>query len=465
MDYPCLDLCFASLKLGRAEEAEGWGTRALGLGNRVRPQRRRQERALPAGRDLQRAGPQPAGRGSLRGAGGLLPELPRAQGLSPPDQPDGDDQPEGMMKRRGLLGWLLASLALAALPAAGFAAEEHSLLTPDGTLHVVRAGRAVDLGVRRRGLPTSYVIDWSSAQPGRQRSRPRSCRGPIRAATSAASSSPSTSRPRRCSFSGPRRCLGVLPGPGRRAPRRKLDEFRRSFRITGISGAYNPRMLLTHQTVSHLDDGNNVVTTTSSILSVIWWEDAQYGQARYATLFLDENGFDPASLAIYDLPALTRRQAGETPYDDVPSGATSSRACRPTASRAPFSRASPISTPRSTGSCASPSRTTRASPRTRRNMDWKRRHIPIVGIASDGPLARRCRRSRREPPDEDAVGTTHRRRATGRRCAGGTADALKYTRLEGADWAPVRSIALDDVMTYEKALVARHRNGPAQLTA
>jgi tetratricopeptide (TPR) repeat protein len=32
MDYPCLDLCFASLKMQRAEEAESWGVRALGLG-------------------------------------------------------------------------------------------------------------------------------------------------------------------------------------------------------------------------------------------------------------------------------------------------------------------------------------------------------------------------------------------------------------------------------------------------
>jgi tetratricopeptide (TPR) repeat protein len=32
MDYPCLDLCFASLKLNRSEEAEGWGVRALSLG-------------------------------------------------------------------------------------------------------------------------------------------------------------------------------------------------------------------------------------------------------------------------------------------------------------------------------------------------------------------------------------------------------------------------------------------------
>jgi tetratricopeptide (TPR) repeat protein len=32
MDYPCLDLCFASLKLERPDDAENWGIRALGLG-------------------------------------------------------------------------------------------------------------------------------------------------------------------------------------------------------------------------------------------------------------------------------------------------------------------------------------------------------------------------------------------------------------------------------------------------
>jgi tetratricopeptide (TPR) repeat protein len=32
MDYPCLDLCFASLKLERVDEAERWGVRALDLG-------------------------------------------------------------------------------------------------------------------------------------------------------------------------------------------------------------------------------------------------------------------------------------------------------------------------------------------------------------------------------------------------------------------------------------------------
>jgi tetratricopeptide (TPR) repeat protein len=32
MDYPCLDLCFASLKLKHIDEAEDWGVRALALG-------------------------------------------------------------------------------------------------------------------------------------------------------------------------------------------------------------------------------------------------------------------------------------------------------------------------------------------------------------------------------------------------------------------------------------------------
>ena len=31
-------------------------------------------------------------------------------------------------------------------------------------------------------------------------------------------------------------------------------------------------------------------------------------------------------------------------------------------------------------------------------------------------------------------------------------DALKFSRLDGADWTPVRSIAIDDSMSYDRAL-------------
>ena len=41
--------------------------------------------------------------------------------------------------------WILAA-AFFALPGLCFAVEEQSLLTPDGTTYVVRAGKAIDLG-------------------------------------------------------------------------------------------------------------------------------------------------------------------------------------------------------------------------------------------------------------------------------------------------------------------------------
>ena len=47
------------------------------------------------------------------------------------------------MRTRAVLRALLAAAALAVAPAWARALEEQSLLTPDGTLHVVRAGRAV----------------------------------------------------------------------------------------------------------------------------------------------------------------------------------------------------------------------------------------------------------------------------------------------------------------------------------
>jgi len=36
LDYPCLDLCFAHLKLGNPDEASGWGARALEIGREFR---------------------------------------------------------------------------------------------------------------------------------------------------------------------------------------------------------------------------------------------------------------------------------------------------------------------------------------------------------------------------------------------------------------------------------------------
>ncbi len=97
------------------------------------------------------------------------------------------------------------------------------------------------------------------------------------------------------------------------------------------------------------------------------------------------------------------------------------------------------------------------------NADWKRRHIPIVGIASEGPLADMTPRLPPHAKPKDAVGTS---------IGGGykptlywlDGSSLRYTRLGATGWEPVRSIAIDETMTYETGARPRRRHGQPQLT-
>jgi hypothetical protein len=351
------------------------------------------------------------------------------------------------MRRRGFLGFLLAAAALAALPAVGLAAEEQSLLAADGTLHVVRAGRAADLGVAEAD-PDDYVIDWTS----------RSQDGSVATALIPGTASAGIKRNLQLAFDEQTQSFlvlwtqGTFPSSEVRVGVLHDGAWLNSGLLPnhGLSGAYNPRMILTHQSVTHLDEQDNPVTTMSSILSVIWWEDAQYGQARYATLFLDENGFDPASLAIYDLPALLG-SVGETPYDDVPSGSylfpsleadgLSGGVIASFADlHAQRHRVVRISFPEDQG-----------KPSETGNLKWQRRHIPIMGVAKDGPIARKAPKVAAQAPPELAVGTS---------IGAGykptlywlDGDALKFSRLGDSDWEPVRAITIDDSMTYDRAL-------------
>src|SRR5262249_12725021 len=157
--------------------------------------------------------------------------------------------------------------AFAALPALALALEEQSLLTPDGTLHVVRSGLAVDLGVTDPSVrPDSYVIDWaSSAQDGS-----------IRTEILPATLSSQEKRGRQLGFDEQTSTLllvwtedisafshirvGVFhDGTWTNSPLLPKQ---------GIAKAYNPKMQITHQKVSYLDDHDQLVSKTSSILSV-----------------------------------------------------------------------------------------------------------------------------------------------------------------------------------------------------
>jgi len=349
------------------------------------------------------------------------------------------------MKRGSLLQrWVLAA-AIAALPALAFALEEQSLLTPDGTVHIVRTGSAVDLGVA--GVdPNDFLIESTTLfQDGTVSDEviPNSISSQEKhglqigyddqTSTLLAVWTEDVS-----AFSHIR--VGVLHnGTWTNSPLLPKQ---------GIAKAYNPQMRITHQQVTYLDQNDHPITKTSSILSVIWWEEGQGLQARLATLFLDETGFDPGNLSIFDVPALAGGQAA-TAYNDVPSGAYLFPALQQDGLDGAFlvtfadlhadlERVLRISFPDDQGKPSDPN-----------SSKWKRRHIPIVGLTGgDGPLPRMIPGWK----DKDfSIGTTV---GAGYRPTLYWLDGsnLRYVRLEGTDWSPIRSITIDDTTTYDKAL-------------
>jgi hypothetical protein len=354
-----------------------------------------------------------------------------------------------MMRRHGLGRIFVLAAALAALPALSLAIEEQSLLTSDGTVHVVRAGRVVDLGIQDASLsPEDVVIEWAS----------RAQDGTLSVEIIPGTESRGGKRGLQAAFDEQTQTLLLLWTEDISA----FSEIRVGVLHAGvwtnagllpnqgISRAFNPQMRVTHQAVKYLDDQDVEVSKTSSILSILWWEEAQHGQARLATLFLDENAFDPASLSIYDLPVLTGG-GGEVSYEGVPSGAYLFPSLQPDGLSGAFlvsyadlhdqrHKVVRVQFPEDQG-----------KPSEAGNLKWKRRHIPIVGIASSGPVSRMTPIVAQNAGAELSVGTS---------IGSGymptlywrEGDFLKYSRLEGADWGAVRSIAIDASMPYERAL-------------
>jgi hypothetical protein len=351
-----------------------------------------------------------------------------------------------MMQRNRLLQLLVLVAALTALPGVCAAVEERSLLTADGTLHVVRAGAAVDLGVQGAGIsPQSSVIEWSS----------RSQDGTVSVAILPGSVSYQDKYGLELAYDDQTATLLLLwtedvsAFSQIRVGALRAGTWTSSVLLpsAGISRAHNPQMLVTHRNTTYLDDQDNPVARTSSILSVIWWEESHYAQARYATLFLDETSFDPTALSIYDLPAMVGT-GGDTSSQDIPSGAYLYPSLQADglsggllASFADLHegkhRVVHIDFPRDWGKPSEPD-----------NVNWKRRHIPIVGVAMEGPIARMTPSlADRRDGVRTTIGTGYRPTLSWRE-----GDTLKFSRLDGADWAPVRSIAIDDAMTYDRAL-------------
>jgi hypothetical protein len=348
--------------------------------------------------------------------------------------------------RRALLS--LAAFALLALPAAS-RAEEHALLTANGTFHTITSGRAVDLGVESQAQsPENNVLEWVS----------QTSDGAISSTIIPGTDSSSVKRGIQAAFDEQTQTLVLMWTEDYSGYTQVRIGVLREGAWTnsgllpsqGISKAFNPEMVISHQPVFHVDDQNNQVWTTRSTLSIVWWEEAQVGQARFATLALDENQFDPRDLDVYDLPGLLGT-SGDVSYDGVPSGAYLFPSLQADGLGGglvvafadlhdQLQKVVKISFPEDQG-----------KPSDSTSVQWKRRHIPIVGVASSGPIARMTPMLALNALPDLAVGTSI---GSGYRPTLYWRDgaSLNYTRLDGADWAPVRSIPIDDAMTWDKAL-------------
>jgi hypothetical protein len=351
------------------------------------------------------------------------------------------------MRRRALLPSLVFAAVAALLPGAASALEEVSLLTSDGTLHDVRSGTALELGVVDPSIaPNAYLIDWiSKAQDGTLTMAilPDSVSYNAKYGLDLAYDDQTSTllllwTEDISAYSQIR--IGVLSN----------GVWTNSMLVpsSGISQAVNPQMIVTHNNVTYLDQTGASQTKTSSILSIVWWEFAETAKARYASLFLDEGKFDTTALTISDVPAFIG-VTGPTSTTDVPSGAYVFPALQADGLSGSIllayadmhdqrQRVLRLDFPVDWGNPYDPT-----------DMNWKRRHIPIVGVAMDGPVARSA-------PDladtRDGVHTTIGRGYRPTLSWGNAAgDSLQYTRLDTADWSSVRSIAIGDQMTYDQA--------------
>jgi hypothetical protein len=333
----------------------------------------------------------------------------------------------------------LALALLAAANAASADVQRRTLLASDGTLYAVSTGLASELGVPGASAGDFAVVWSSKAQDG------TAAGGVI---PGASSSNPKTSLD--LSVDEPTGTFIVLW----REESSVLNKIRLAFARggswtvadllpnVGFPHAYNPQMLLTHQTVHALDQGGADVYTNRSVLSVIWWEEAGYAQARYASFFLDET-IDPSQVTIYNLPELVNDQ-GPTSLRDIPRGAYAFPALQSEGpSGAVLASFAALSSNRHyVVRVTFPTELGTPAPD---NITWLGRRIPVVGIRSQGPIA--MIPSFGTSSVRTVVGSSYKPNLHWR-----DETDFHYIRFDGTAWSAIKTIALTDEMSYEKAV-------------
>jgi hypothetical protein len=221
-----------------------------------------------------------------------------------------------MTSIRRSLPVLFAAAALFA--ATTLRAEDKTLLAPDGTVYTLRSGQAIDLGVTGANIrPNDNLIEWISLAPDGKRSMgiiPNTIGSSLKTNLDVAFDDSTSSLVLLW-----REELSVVNtlhlGVFSKGNWKALDLLPN----LGFAHAYNPQMLLSRVTFHWLDDDDKDQWKTSSILSVIWWEESQYAQARYAPVFLGEDSTSD-DVTVYDLPAMVGG-GGPTDFGDAPQSA------------------------------------------------------------------------------------------------------------------------------------------------
>ncbi len=316
--------------------------------------------------------------------------------------------------------------------------EEKSLLASDGTLYLVRSGSAADLGISGGFSPSDRMIEWSlRKQDGtvQQGLIPDTVNGDLKHDLQLAYDEPTRSLV--LLWNEDLTVLNVL----------RFGIFRDGawsvanlLPNLGFAHAYNPQMLLSHQIVTLQDDAGNPVTQTQTLLSVIWWEQAQYAQARYAPIFLDGDT-NAGDVQVYDLPALVGGGGPASATHPAGSYMFPSLQTEGIGGAILASFADLGSDKHYVVRITYPTNLGKPGPT---NATWLRRRIPVVGVASDGPIS-----------DEVPVVIASVRTVIGASyrptLVWNTDNAVAYTHFDGKAWSSA-TIPLTDSMTYDRAL-------------
>ncbi|MCA1582756.1 MAG: hypothetical protein LC796_15465 [Acidobacteria bacterium] len=349
------------------------------------------------------------------------------------------------MKSPRVLAASLLALAALLLASGSARAEEKSLLAPDGTVYTVRSGIAADLGVTGSGIrPDDNLIEWTSlAQDGKRalgiipNTTSHNSKLNLDLAFDEQSSSLVLLWKEELSV------LNVLHlGVFRQGAWKQLDLLPN----LGFAHAYNPRMLLSHQVVHWIDENGKDAWKTRSLLSVIWWEESQYAQARYAPIFLDEDT-SANDVPVYDLPSTVGGGGAPTSYDDLPPGAYlyPSLQLEGPGGAILASFADLASKKQYVVRIAFPTDLGTSGPNSKSTL---RRRIPVVGITMQGPVATNLP-SELSSPIVTIVGPTYNPTLIWSEVG-----AVRFIRYDAAaaKWSAPRAIALTDEMSENKAM-------------